>query len=106
MIRAILLIPSTVWFTLIHPGQFFWVGVCAIAMQGFVFMFLFNGIYNRLRGFEWWFEGGNNDPTEKDSSVIDLVLSKIGRFWSQAIVITGTIVSVGIYILTYFSFKQ
>jgi|GEM_PF-6893993 len=102
MIRAVLLIPSTVWFTLSHPGQVFWTAVLSIAMQGFVFLFAFNGLYNRLRGFDWWFEGGNNDPTEKDNSLIDEFLAKIGRFWTQVIVITGMIVSVGIYILTYF----
>lgn len=99
MIRVVLLIPSTVWFTLSHPGQMVWTGLLAAAMQGFFFWLFFDGLYNRLRGFDWWFDGGSE---EKDSSQLDGMLAKIGDFGEKIIKISGTIISVGIYILSYF----
>lgn len=55
-IRIVLLIPSTILFTVIpiYPHINFWFLPVSIGMQFFWFWFLFDGMFNIFRGFAWF----------------------------------------------------
>ena len=86
--------PSIILFTL--SSNFFWYlglpivcGMCA----AFIWL-LFDGIYNKLRGFNWWYTG-TDDPGDAAS---DNFLQAIPT-WTQIILKT---VPLGILIYLYF----
>jgi hypothetical protein len=102
LIRCACLLPSTAGFTMASPGQHFWVFILAAFMQAFVFWVLFDGFYNRLRGFKWWYGGGHNDPTEKDDSILDQFISSTNGFLGQIIKLAGCGITITVYIITLF----
>lgn len=59
-IRAALLFPSVGSFAAALPVH--WVKGCIISavMIAFVWWLLFDGLYNKLRGFGWWFNGSKD----------------------------------------------
>ena len=93
-LRCGLLIPSTVLFTVLHPGQTVWVLVCSLLMQFFTFWFLFDGLFNRMRGFKW-----NQPPSMggKDNSFFD----RFYGWWAMIIKVTGMILTIVLYITTW-----
>jgi len=97
-VRILLLMPSIVSFIWIHPGSTFWASICVLLMEFFAYWLLFDGIYNRVRGFDWWWTG-SIDP---DDSNLDIILRNIGPLFHQIIKISGTIIFWTIYLLTYF----
>lgn len=100
-IRSVSFIAPTVGFTIEHPGQHFWVFICAACMQMFLFWLLFDGIYNKWRGFDWWFTGANDDVLEKDNSFLDQLQEDLGLTATQAIKIGGSIMFLAFYILSW-----
>lgn len=80
-----LLAPSGVLLTLSLP---WWSAFSVAPMIGFWFLMLFNGIYNKLRGFDFWHPG---------TSWIDGYLWN-GSILSKIVVITGCAVSLIVYI--------
>ena len=65
-IRCVMLIPAIVLFTVAHPGNSWWHLAYTLVMCFFVFWTIFDGAYNVLRGFNWWFTG-SNDPDDADT---------------------------------------
>jgi len=60
-IRCLLLIPAIVLFTIAHKGNSWTSLLYSVAMCFFVFWTLFDGLYNVLRGFGWWFTGSDDE---------------------------------------------
>jgi hypothetical protein len=94
-LRCCLLIPSTRTFTVFHPDKTLWILVLSLLMQFFTFWFLFDGLFNRMRGFKW-----NQPPSldGKDNSFFD----KFYGWWAMIIKVTGMILAVALYALTWF----
>lgn len=90
ILRMILLIPSGILFMWDQPWFFIF---AVVPLMGFWWLLLFNGIYNRLRGFGWWF-AGSVDP---DDSWIDRWIYS-GSNTAQVIIIPGVFVSTVTYI--------
>lgn len=90
-LRCALLIPSTILFTVFHPDKTLWILVLSLLMQFFTFWFLFDGLFNKLRGFSWW-KSATMDG--KDNSFLDSLQAK-------TIKILGMILTVGLYIFTW-----
>lgn len=94
-LRIILLLPSMIFFIIAHSQNTWWVFVDVWAMTGFVFWFLFDGIYNKLRGFNWWFTGSD----DADDAGTDNFLQTIPHWLHVTIKVLGMAASVTIYIL-------
>ncbi len=83
-LRVLLMIVPTVMFCISHTPSFdIWVLIDVALMEFFWFWLLFDGLYNKLRGFGWWF-AGSDDP---DDSVLDDFL--------QANPVAGAILKIG-----------
>lgn len=69
MMRATALMPSVVW---ISGPSLLSLGISAL-LEATVFLLLFDGFYNNIRGFNWWFLG-SVDP---DDAWADKIQRKI-----------------------------
>lgn len=88
-LRVALLIPSTILFTIPMSYDlplFLAVMLAPVFMQAFVWWLLFDGIYNKLRGFGWWFNG-SDDGANKDSK-LDIFLMRL-KDWQEAVLKIG-----------------
>lgn len=95
-LRVLLMIVPTVFFCIAHTPAFnIWVLIDVALMQLFIFWLLFDGIYNKLRGFGWWF-AGSDDP---DDSVLDNFLQEY-PVAGAILKIGGSILFITIYIFT------
>src|ERR1044072_2823847 len=65
---------------------------------GFLYWYLFDGLYNKWRGFDWWFTGGVDTEDAKS----DKLLRKIPLKWVKVIKIGGCILGVIIYDIIMF----
>jgi len=75
----------------------FWLSFFASGpMMAFFIWLAFDGLYNKLRGFNWWFTG-SNDP---DDANTDNFLQKLKLWQHVAIKLGGLAISIIIYILT------
>lgn len=96
-LRVLLMIVPTVLFCISHTPQFdIWVLANVALMEFFTFWLLFDGLYNRIRGYGWWFAGSDDED--------DAWLDNIIQAWpwmAKIIKITGAILFVTIYIITY-----
>lgn len=84
-IRLVLLIPS-IW---ILSPPVLWV----LLMEFFVYWTLFDGIYNKLRGFDWWFPGS----VEKSDAILDKLQRKLGKTGSLILKFVGCGASIFFY---------
>lgn len=81
IIRAFLLAPTI--YCLLFPLKFVGLGdflfrlTFSLMLVFSIWWELFDGVYNKLRGFKWRFNG-SVDP---DDSILDKFLYKIGDFW-------------------------
>ncbi len=92
-LRCLLLIPSIVIFTIAHPGNSWWHLVYTLLMCFFVYWLIFDGIYNKLRGYDWWFTG-SNDP---DDAATDNFLQSIPKWLHILIKLGGVAGGVFLY---------
>lgn len=81
VVRAVLLIPSLVFFLIYRDPFTWWLVPVTVVMVQFWYWLLFDGIYNRLRGYSWWFTG-SNDP---DDARTDDFLQAIPQ-WLQIVI--------------------
>lgn len=97
VLRSALLVVPTVLFCLAHPDKFYWILIGnVLLMQFFTFWLLFDGIYNKLRGFDWWF-AGSNDP---DDPVLDNIVQASPKLIA-GLKIAGMIIFITTYIITW-----
>lgn len=92
-----LLVPSIYFFTAAHSGSWLWVLANVLLMEFFIYVFLYDGLYNSWRHFDWWFTG--SDDGNQDA-VTDSFWRSIGKGWTQMIKISGMIVTTVVYIVT------
>lgn len=98
--RFFMLLPSILCFTANHPFNWYEAMPIVIIMQAAVWWLLFDGLYNIIRNYPWWFNGGHNDPTEPDSSTLDKWLSKLSDKQEAALKIALAVSSIIVYIKT------
>lgn len=84
--RIVLLIPSFFLFTA-GADRFIIQSLAVLMMQFSWFWFLFDGIYNKLRGFKWWFRGS----VDKDDAKLDKLPLWISIPAKGAGIVCGTI---------------
>ncbi len=95
IMRAILLLPSLFFFLFYRDPFPWWMVPVTIVMVQFWYWLLFDGIYNRLRGFNWWFTGSD----DHDDAKADDFLQSIPRWLHVFIKIAGIVISTTFYIL-------
>jgi len=83
-LRCLLLSPAIVLFTIAHLGNSWWHLVYAVVMCFFVFWIVFDGFYNVLRGFNWWYTGSD----DKDDAGTDNFLQSI-PLWLHILIKLG-----------------
>lgn len=71
------------------------IGLAAIPLLGSLYWFLFDGFYNVLRGFNWWFTGSN----DVDDAKTDDFLQRLKPWQHQAIKIGAIILSLTFYLM-------
>lgn len=94
VLRALLLVPSILLLALPHLSL--WKIVTAAAMEAAIWLLLFDGFYNRLRGFDWWFLGS----VDEDDAWWDKLQRKIPLKLLKVIKISLPLVAILIYALT------
>lgn len=100
IIRSLLLLPSLVAFIIAVDRTWpraLLVGLVAFIMMGFNYWNLFDGFYNWLRGFGWFFTG-TNDPGDAKT---DNFLQAIPLALHVALKIGGSILSIYFYIKSF-----
>lgn len=94
LIRVLLISPSIVLLS--FPSFHIWNIVFASLLEGFLFWELFDGFYNKLRGFSWRFNG-TIDP---DDSFLDRILYKLTPIQETILKWGLILISALLYILT------
>lgn len=99
--RGLLLIPAI--SLLVVPKvintsfwYFLWVSTVSVGLYGSLWWELFDGIYNKLRGFKWRFNGS----VDSDDSKLDRFLYKIGDFWEGVMKVGLILLFLILYITT------
>lgn len=96
-LRVLLMIVPTVLFCIAHTPAFdIWVLTNVGFMQFFTFWLLFDGLYNRIRGYGWWFAGSD----DADDPFLDDLIQKHPKL-AAVLKIAGAVIFITIYILTY-----
>ena len=104
LIRAALLSPTIILLIAAQPLQGFWhtlfVIIDSCAVVAFLWWFLFDGLYNNRRDYNWWFIGSFNDAGHPDAKS-DEFLNRF-ELWQQILIkVFMIIASTGIYILLF-----
>jgi hypothetical protein len=94
LIRGLLLIPSFV-FLVLPKEQSITLYFTTAALISSVWWELFDGFYNKIRGFKWRFNG-SRDP---DDSKLDMFLYNIGDTWEGVLKISLIILFLTFYII-------
>lgn len=88
-------IPSIVLFTKLSPLIWYLSAPLSAAMIAFFIWFFFDGFYNVLRGFNWWFTGSN----DTDDAKTDNFLQQL-KLWQHVLIkIGGLIIFITLYII-------
>lgn len=98
-LRVALLFPSVTGFALLLPVN--WIAGCGLsaAMCAFVWWLLFDGIYNKLRGFGWWYNG-SDDGEGLDANTDEWLRGR--KLWVQIAVKVGlAVLFTTLYIIVY-----
>lgn len=99
VIRSLLLIPSTLLLLFPVFGMSMWqiVGKLSVALglEFAVWWELFDGLYNKKRGKPWRFNGS----VDKDDSILDRFLYKIGDRWEGVLKLGLITTSLVLYII-------
>jgi len=90
-------IPSIILFTLkSNLDWYFAIPLSGLMIAFFIWLF-FDGIYNVLRGFNWWFTGSDDADDAKSDNFLQSL-----KLWQHiAIKIGGLALLITIYILFY-----
>lgn len=95
----VLLSPSIYLFTVSHHGTWYWVLACVLLMEFFCYVLIYDGLYSVLRGFNFWFLGSEDEG----DAITDNFWQSIGVWYTKIIKITGSLLWVGVYIVSLFS---
>lgn len=94
IIRALLLVPSVLLLCL--PKITLPELAITIPLEGFMFLLLFDGLYNNKRGYDWWFLGSK----DKDDAWWDKQQRKIPLKWLKVLKVGIPLTLLITYILT------
>lgn len=92
--RAIFLIPSIILFHLSCPNQQLKSLLIIILFLFFTYWLFFDGFYNKLRGYDWWFMGSD----DKDDAKLDNLQQWLGLKCTKILKIGGFIITFFLYI--------
>lgn len=101
-IRLAALAPCGVCFTIAHPWTLVPAAIITVAMIGCVYWLFFDGIYNKLRGFGWWFNGSPEGKT--DDSLFDKFLRVLTDSAESFLKITGAAGCTLVYVLSFLKY--
>jgi hypothetical protein len=90
VLRLIGLLPAVV---LLSWHGSFWLIVAATLMTGFLYINLFDGLFNILRGFPWFYPGSDGP----EDGVVENLLQKYP--WLQAVKVMGAVVAIVWYVI-------
>lgn len=96
--RAVFLVPSIIGFHLACPNNELWILLLIVPMLFFAYWLIFDGLYNKLRGFDWWFAGSD----DQDDAKLDNLQQFLGRRWSKVVKICGLLTFLFFYIKLWF----
>ena len=86
-------LPGILWIDWLDTNRWYAYPV-VILMIGFLFWFLFDGLYNILRGFGWWFTGSD----DKGDAKTDDLIQGLKPWQHKALKIGGMIIFTGLLI--------
>lgn len=92
--RAVFLIPSAIAFHMGIVNSSIWDMGVVLMLMFFCYWFLFDGFYNVLRGYNWWFTGSD----DKDDAKLDDLQQFLGIKLTKIIKISGLVISAILYI--------
>lgn len=104
--RLAMLLPVIILLTVAHPAEngyhkeTLFVLLNASGLIGFIWWFMFDGIFNLERGENWWFLGSFNDAGHGDAW-LDILQQKIGPTLSKLLKVGGILVMLTIYIFSF-----
>jgi len=93
-VRCLVLLPAIIGFVVLHHSNNWQSIVYTLIMEFFLFWTLFDGFYNVIRGYDWWFTGSNESYDAK----LDNLLQSIPLWLHKAIKIGGCIAGVWLYV--------
>jgi len=93
-IMAVGCVPSIVLFTKLSPVIWYIVAPVSAAMIAFFIWLFFDGLYNVIRKFNWWFPGSN----DADDAKTDNFLQRLKLWQHVAIKVGGLILFITLYI--------
>jgi hypothetical protein len=95
-ILAIASLIPTYFFISYSNSHWFITGLISSGMISFFIWIFFDGLYNLLRGYNWWFTGSDDE----DDAKTDDFLQKLTLTQHKLIKIIGLIIFVIFYLLT------
>ena len=66
-------------------------------VEAFTYWFLFDGLYNKIRGFDWWFFGSFGDPG--GDAKLDVLQKHLGIIGSKILKIGVIIITLTLFII-------
>jgi hypothetical protein len=78
-----------------HAAWWVSLALSSMVVSSFIWLF-FDGIYNRLRGYGWWFTGSD----DADDALLDNVLQSLELWQHVSIKIGGFLLTLILYTLT------
>ena len=93
--RGIFLLPSIV-FICFHFDVSIWKYIDFAIFEAFLYWMFFDGIYNKIRGFDWWFFGSFGDPG--GDAKLDIFQKKLGLTGTKILKFGGVIITLILFI--------
>ncbi len=83
LIVALACVPSILIFTMESTLTWYFAAPVAGIMDAFFIWLFFDGIYNKLRGYGWWFTGSD----DQDDATTDNILQRL-KLWQHILIKT------------------
>lgn len=93
---AIAAAPAIYFYTMASSLAWYLAAPLSAAMMAFFIWLLFDGLYNKVRGYNWWFTGSD----DADDARTDNFLQSIDLWLHKLIKIGGNILLIATYIIT------
>ncbi len=93
LLMAAFSIPSIILFSNESSLPLFWAYPLSASMCAAFLWFFFNGLYNTIRGYNWWFTGNDG------GSFTDKILKIIGPFAQKILEVMLLLATITFYII-------
>lgn len=94
--RGIFLLPSIAFIGFYFDGNILKY-VDLTLLEAFIYWTLFDGLYNKLRGFDWWFFGSFGDPG--GDAKLDVLQAKLGLIGTKILKFGGILITLILFII-------